>query len=115
VKESLWAFDVLAEEGFVYDASINPRCWRGSACPISRPSPCGWRWRAARAWWNCRWRRCRCWAQSPWRAGATTDCCRSGHPLVVERAVLAGEVFMAYCHPYEFDPDEFAHLAFPCR
>ena len=30
-----------------------------------------------------------------------------------EQAVLAREVFVAYCHPYEFDPDEFAHLGHP--
>jgi len=24
-----------------------------------------------------------------------------------------GEVFVSYCHPYEFDPDEFSHLSYP--
>ena len=36
-------------------------------------------------------------------------------PLIrwlVSRSLTENQLFTLYCHPYEFDPDEFAHLPF---
>jgi polysaccharide deacetylase family protein (PEP-CTERM system associated) len=114
VEESLWAMDILAEEGFVYDASINPavlarfgvRDWPAQPVrlelnaggslvelPVATMSILGWRFPVAGGGYH---------RLLPF-------------PLIrwaIEKTVLAGEVFMAYCHPYEFDPDEFAHLGY---
>ncbi|MDD2239426.1 MAG: polysaccharide deacetylase family protein [Kiritimatiellae bacterium] len=115
VKESLWALDVLAEEGFIYDASINPAVLARFGVPGFPSQP----------------------VRMPVSGGLTLvelpvatlrvmgrhlPVAGGGyHRLlpyslirwVIERTVLAEEVFMAYCHPYEFDPDEFKHLKFP--
>ena len=114
VKESLWAMDILAEEGFVYDASINPavlarfgvRDW--PAQPVRLELSAG-----------------RSLVELPVATlnilGRRFPVAGGGYhrllpfPLIrwaIEKTVLAGEVFMAYCHPYEFDPDEFAHLGY---
>lgn len=114
VKQSLWALDILAEEGFLYDASINPAVLARFGLPGFPPQP----------------------VRMPLRGDLTLvelpvatmkllgrflPVAGGGyHRLlpyslirwVIERAVLAGEVFMAYCHPYEFDPDEFKHLGY---
>ena len=115
VKESLWALDVLAEEGFIYDASINPAVLARFGVPGFPSQP----------------------VRMPVSGGLTLvelpvatlrvmgrhlPVAGGGyHRLlpyslirwVIERTVLAEEVFMAYCHPYEFDPDEFKHLKIP--
>ena len=115
VKESLWAFDVLAEEGFAYDASINPAVLARFGVPDFPAQPVRL---ALAGGLNL--------VELP---VATLQVLGRKYPVagggyhrllpfpairwVVERAVLAGEVFVAYCHPYEFDPDEFAHLGYP--
>jgi polysaccharide deacetylase family protein (PEP-CTERM system associated) len=115
VKESLWAMDILAEEGFLYDASIKPAVLARFGVPNFPAQP----------------------VQMPLKDGrslvelpvATLKVLGRCYPVagggyhrllpfplirwVIEKTVLAGEVFMAYCHPYEFDPDEFAHLGYP--
>ena len=113
VKDSLWALEVLAEEGFRYDASINPaviarfgvpgfparpvRLNRGGAglveLPVATIRFLGRDWPVAGGGYH---------RLLPF-------------PLIrwaVEKTVLAGEAFLAYCHPYEFDPDEFDHLGY---
>jgi len=112
VKKSLWALEILAEEGFTYDASINPallarfgvRDWpaqpvrmelRGGRSLVELPVAT----LAFRKW------------RFPVAGGGY-------HRLLpfllirdaITRVVCAGDVFMAYCHPYEFDPDEFSEL-----
>ncbi len=114
VKESLWAFDVLAEEGFAYDASINPAVLARFGVPDFPAQPV----RLALAGGLSL-------VELPVATlkflGRKFPVAGGGyHRLlpfpairwVVERAVLADEVFMAYCHPYEFDPEEFAHLGY---
>ena len=114
VKESFWALEILAEEGFVYDASINPAV-------VARFGVAGFPRQPVRMEW----------AGKPPLVElpvATLPIFRRSLPVagggyhrllpfplirwVIEKSVLAGEVFMAYCHPYEFDPDEFAHLGY---
>ena len=114
VKESLWAFDVLAEEGFAYDASINPAVLARFGVPDFPPQPVRMALDGGQSL-----------VELPVATlkflGRKFPVAGGGyHRLlpfpairwVVERAVLAGEVFVAYCHPYEFDPDEFAHLGY---
>ena len=114
VKESLWAMDVLAEEGFAYDASINPAVLARFGVPDFPPQPM----RMALAGGQSL-------VELPVATlkllGRKFPVAGGGyHRLlpfpairwVLEKAVLAGEVFVAYCHPYEFDPDEFAHLGY---
>lgn len=110
VKESLWALEILAEEGFVYDASINPallarfgvRDWpaqpvrmelgRGRSLvelPVATLTIGKWRFPVAGGGYH---------RLLP-------------YPFIrhaIARTVTAGEVFVSYCHPYEFDPDEFS-------
>ena len=115
VKDSLWALDVLAEEGFDYDASINPGVmarfglseWPPQPVRVKLPSGftlvelplatlqlLGRRFPVAGGGYH---------RLLPW-------------PFIryaVEKTLAGGEAFVAYCHPYEFDPDEFSHLTFP--
>ncbi len=117
VKESLWALEVLAEEGFLYDASINPAVMARFGVVGFPRQPV----RMASAGGNPL-------VELPVATlplfGRSLPVAGGGyHRLlpfpairwVIERAVLAGETFMAYCHPYEFDPDEFAHLGYPLK
>ena len=115
VRESFWAMDVLAEEGFVYDASVNPAVLARFGVPDFPAQPvrmalAGGRSLVELPVATLRWLG----RQLPVAGGGyhrllPFPCIR----WVIERAVLAREVFVAYCHPYEFDPDEFAHLGHP--
>lgn len=112
VKESLWALDILAEEGFLYDASINPAVLARFGVPDFPAQPVRLDLNEGRHL-----------VELP---VATLEVFRRKFPVAgggyhrllpfpfiqwaIEKTVLAGEVFAAYCHPYEFDPDEFAHL-----
>ena len=114
VKESLWALDILAEEGFVYDASINPAVLARFGVPDFPAQPVRLTLREGRSL-----------VELPVATltllGRHLPVAGGGYhrllpfPLirwVMERSVLARNVFVAYCHPYEFDPDEFAHLGY---
>ncbi len=114
VRESLWAMDILAEEGFAYDASINPAVLARFGIPDFPGHPVRMRLKEGRGLVELPVATLRAFGKPFPVAGG------GYHRLlpfpairwVVERAVLAGEVFVAYCHPYEFDPDEFAHLGY---
>ena len=114
VKESLWALDILAEEGFVYDASINPAVLARFGVPDFPVQPVRLALREGRSLVELP-------AATLTLLGRQLPVAGGGYhrllpfPLirwVVERSVLARHVFVAYCHPYEFDPDEFAHLGY---
>ena len=115
VKDSIWALDVLAEEGFVYDASINPGVmarfglsdWPPQPVMVNLPSGLklvelplttlqmlGQRFPVAGGGYH---------RLLPWLF----------IQYAVKKTLAGGEAFVAYCHPYEFDPDEFSHLTFP--
>ena len=112
VKESLWALDILAVEGFRYDASNNPAVLARFGVPDFPAQPVRLDLNEGRHL-----------VELP---VATLEVFRRKFPVAgggyhrllpfpfiqwaIEKTVLAGEVFAAYCHPYEFDPDEFAHL-----
>lgn len=112
VKSTLWALDVLAEAGFQYDSSIYPiahsrygiASWPSEPStvvlpsgrsivelPIATISLFGRRWPVGGGGYH---------RLLPW-------------PLIawaIRRRTAAGGPFVAYCHPYEFDPGEFAAL-----
>ena len=114
VKESLWALDVLAEEGFAYDASVNPAVVARFGVPDFPAQPVRLPLQDGRSLVELPVATLRLMGrQFPVAGGGyhrllPFPCIR----WVVEKTVLAGEVFMAYAHPYEFDPDEFAHLGY---
>ena len=114
VKPSLWALDVLAEEGFTYDASINPAVLARFGVPDFPAQPVRLECKEGRSLVELP-------VATLQMLGRRFPVAGGGyHRLlpfpairwVLERAVLADEVFMAYCHPYEFDPEEFAHLGY---
>lgn len=104
-----WALEILAEEGFSYDSSLVPSPYSRNGRPdwphepvrVSFPSGreivelpvatvplFGRRWPVAGGGYH---------RLLPW-------------PLIreaVSRVLSSGECFVAYCHPYEFDPAEF--------
>lgn len=111
VKNALWALSILAEEGFLYDASINPAIaarfgipgWPKEPVlvqtagnpileiPVATRKMWGRDWPVAGGGYH---------RLLPW-------------PLIryfVDAAEKRSEVFTAYCHPYEFDPEEFSYL-----
>ena len=114
VKDSLWAMDILAAEGFLYDASINPAVLARFGVPDFPAQPVRMELGGGRSL-----------VELP---VATLQVLGRKFPVagggyhrllpfavirwVIERTVLAGEVFAAYCHPYEFDPEEFRHLGY---
>ncbi len=114
VKDSLWALDILAEEGFVYDASINPAVLARFGIPDFPAQPVRLQLSNGGTLVELPVATLRLLGRRLPVAGG------GYHRLlpfpairwVVEKTVLVGEVFMAYCHPYEFDPDEFAHLGY---
>ena len=114
IRESLWAMDILAEEGFFYDSSINPAVLARFGIPDFPPQPVRLELPSGRSLVEIPVATLRLLGRPLPVAGG------GYHRLlpfpairwVIEKAVLAGEVFTAYCHPYEFDPDEFAHLGY---
>ena len=115
VKSSLWAFDVLAEEGFAYDASVNPAGLARFGVPDFPAQPVRLELSGGRTLVELPVATLRALGRNLPVAGG------GYHRLLpfaairwaIERTVLVGDVFVAYCHPYEFDPDEFAHLDLP--
>ena len=114
VRDTIWALDILADEGFSYDSSIHPVLARygipdwppqpvrvdGSSgrrlveLPAATFAGFGRRWPVAGGGYH---------RLLPW-------------PLIrhaIGGTLSRGEVFVAYCHPYEFDPDEFVHVGYP--
>ena len=114
VKESLWAMDILAKEGFTYDASINPAVLARFGVPDFPPQPVRMQLSGGLTLVELPVATLKVWKRRVPVAGGGYHRLLP-FPLirwVVERAVLAEEVFMAYAHPYEFDPDEFTHLGY---
>lgn len=114
VQSSLWALDVLAELGFRYDSSIYPiahkrygiaswpvdpvevRLQSGASIvelPIATVEVLGRRLPIGGGGYH---------RLFPW-------------PVIrwsLRRTFRQGRAFVAYCHPYEFDPDELSSLPF---
>ncbi|MEA2338597.1 MAG: hypothetical protein QOE82_2604 [Thermoanaerobaculia bacterium] len=112
IKPTLWALDILAETGFQYDSSIYPIAhtrygianWSPEPSsvvlpsgrsivelPIATISLFGRRWPVGGGGYH---------RLLPWPVIA----------WAIRRRAADGGPFVAYCHPYEFDPAEFASL-----
>lgn len=114
IPKTLWALDVLADVGFQYDSSVFPikskrygiRRWPTRPklvhlssgrtiveLPIATFPLLGRRWPVAGGGYH---------RLLPW-------------PIIhaaISRSLRAGDPFMSYCHPYEFDSAEFKMLGF---
>lgn len=111
VADSLWALDVLAEQGFRYDTSIfpvqRPRYgipdWPDVPVRVRLPSGAAlvefpvatWAYRG-RNW--------------PVGGGGYHRLMPGRVARFLARRVLAHRPFVFYCHPYEFDPTEFREI-----
>lgn len=113
-RQALWAPEIIAEEGFQYDSSINPSVvvrngiasWPDFATRIQFQSglnlvefPMATRKLGSR--------------QLP-VAGGGYHRLLPGWLIerIVESSLKQSHHFVAYCHPYEFDPDEFKNTPF---
>ncbi|MBT7066021.1 MAG: DUF3473 domain-containing protein [Verrucomicrobia bacterium] len=113
-RSSLWALLILAEEGFQYDSSIYPVAnphygipdWPTQPVravfpsgmslvelPLATASLLGRHWPVAGGGYH----RLLPWPCIHW---------------AIAKTMARDETFVSYCHPYEFDPAEFAHLPF---
>ena len=106
---SLWALDILIEEGFRYDASIFPIHHDRYGIPLSPRHPyviereAGTLHRSAGVDHSRSVRSiCR------WRAAGTSACCRTAGPAGASRRINEREQRPAifYLHPWEIDPDQ---------
>lgn len=113
VKESFWALDLLAEEGFTYDASINPAVLARFGVPDFPAQPVRLELSPGFSLVELPVATLKVFNRRLPVAGGGYHRLLP-FPIIrwaLEKTVLGGEVFMAYGHPYEFDPDEFAHLS----
>jgi polysaccharide deacetylase family protein (PEP-CTERM system associated) len=114
VRRSLWALEVLAELGFRYDASIFPVSagrygipdWPVQPVQVALPAgariveiPVATLRLFGRNW--------------PLGGGGYQRLLPGFLFRLGARQVLARRPFVLYCHPYEFDPSEFAELKLP--
>lgn len=111
VRETLWALEILADLGFSYDSSIYPMNGSRYGIPDWPSGPT----RVALAggasitefplstvrWLGRNW---------PVSGGGYHRLLPGPVTRTFARQILRARPFIFYCHPYEFDPDEFAAL-----
>lgn len=109
-----WPLEVLAEEGFRYDSSIFPS-------PIYRHGRADWPAHPVRVVLPSGIDLIELPAATTRLLGRILPVAGGGYhrllpwPLIrwlTARSMSANKVFTLYCHPYEFDPDEFDQLPF---
>jgi polysaccharide deacetylase family protein (PEP-CTERM system associated) len=115
VESSLWALDVLAEEGFEYDSSIFPIVHNRYGIPEWPASPARVQLASGRSLVELpiATRRFGTRRLPVGGGGYHRLLPRAAIVWIVAGVVNAGMPFMAYCHPYEFDPDEFRESELP--
>lgn len=107
-----WALETLADEGFLYDSSIFPSPTYRFGRADFPPTPVRAVLASGRTLVEFPAATLRCMGRVLPVAGG------GYHRLLpwsairwaVRKSLAANEVFTLYCHPYEFDPDEFKHL-----
>ncbi len=109
-----WPLEVLAEEGFRYDSSIFPS-------PTYRHGRPDWPAHPVRVMLPSGHELVELPAATTRLFGRVLPVAGGGYhrllpwPLIrwlAARSLSANQVFTLYCHPYEFDPEEFSHLPF---
>jgi len=112
VRRSLWALEVLAEQGFEYDSSIFPVDRPRYGIPDWPLSPTRVRLPEGRSILEFPIASYRAWGKN-WPVGGG-----GYHRLLpgpagrwLARQVMQSRPFVFYCHPYEFDPREFAEMS----
>ncbi|MBK1674884.1 hypothetical protein CKO35_16650 [Ectothiorhodospira shaposhnikovii] len=107
-----WPLEILAEEGFRYDSSIFPS-------PTYRHGRANWPAYPARVLLPSGLSLVEFPAATLRLFGRVLPVAGGGYhrllpwPVIrwaVSRSMAANQAFTLYCHPYEFDPGEFAHL-----
>lgn len=107
-----WPFEILADEGFKYDSSIFPS-------PTYRNGRADWPPHPVRVVLPSGRTLVEFPAATMRFMGRVLPVAGGGYhrllpwPIIrwcVRRSLAANGVFTLYCHPYEFDPDEFRHL-----
>lgn len=111
VHSSLWALEVLAEQGFDYDSSIFPVKRPRYGIPDWPLSPARVQLPDGRSILEFPIASYRAWGKN-WPVGGG-----GYHRLLpgmagrwFARRVMQSRPFVFYCHPYEFDPREFAEI-----
>jgi len=111
VRSSLWALEVLAEQGFDYDSSIFPVKRPRYGIPDWPLSPTRVRLASGRSILEFPIASYSAWGKN-WPVGGG-----GYHRLLpgmagrwFARRVMQARPFVFYCHPYEFDPREFAEI-----
>ncbi|MDS4068142.1 MAG: polysaccharide deacetylase family protein [Candidatus Competibacter sp.] len=113
-KAGDWPLEILAEEGFRYDSSIFPS-------PTYRHGRADWPAHPVRVELPSGRNLVEFPAATLRLFGRVLPVAGGGYhrllpwPMIrwaVSRSMAANDAFTLYCHPYEFDPDEFAHLPF---
>jgi len=111
-KAGDWPLEILAEEGFQYDSSIFPS-------PIYRFGRADWPASPVRVELPSGRQILEFPAATLKLLGRVLPVAGGGYhrllpwPMIrwsVRRSMAANRLFTLYCHPYEFDPDEFRHL-----
>lgn len=111
VRSSLWALEVLAEQGFDYDSSIFPVKRPRYGIPDWPLTPARVLLPDGRSILEFPIASYRAWGKN-WPVGGG-----GYHRLLpgmagrwLARRVMQSRPFVFYCHPYEFDPREFAEI-----
>jgi polysaccharide deacetylase family protein (PEP-CTERM system associated) len=106
-RDSAWAYEVLAAEGFAYDASEHdsPRVRDRSASQSAGPHRIGRLWEFPVAVWRA--------AGVPLPVGGASYWAVMPRRLVLEALDRAGRFAGLYLHPHELDPEPLRVLAPP--
>lgn len=111
VADTLWALTILAEEGFVYDSSIFPvhhsrygiSCWPRTPLQITLPNKL--------SIYELPIATLRQFGMNlPVGGGGYHRLLPGFLSRYFAQQVMEGNPFVFYCHPYEFDPREFAEI-----
>jgi polysaccharide deacetylase family protein (PEP-CTERM system associated) len=111
VRDSLWALDVLAEQGFEYDSSIFPVQRPRYGIPDWPLGPTRVRLASGMSILEFPIASYRAWGKNwPVGGGGYHRLLPGSAGRWLARRVMQSRPFVFYCHPYEFDVHEFAEI-----
>lgn len=114
ISTTLWALDILAEQGFKYDASIFPIKNNRYGIPRWPVYPVLTRMKSGRTIIELPLSTIKCLGQNWPVSGGGYHRLLSSQAIcwAIKQVHKEGRPFIAYCHPYEFDATEFTELKF---